>query len=189
MISNNKSVPCAFISLSATLLAVLFGLGLPNQSSALQGKSLLEKIKEDKNPPDDDMKKLLDLCNEARKKANAPPLKFNEKLQKTAKYHAAYMCDNDQYAHKLDGKEPVDRAKLFEYGSTYVGENIAKSGEKTSFEDVFKLWMDSKGHRENILNPKFTEMGIGMFWNGVSDQSKPSKYWCQVFGNPVSNPK
>ena len=69
---------------------------------------------------------------------------------------------------------PFDMMKKFNISYRAAGENIAK-GQKTPAE-VVKAWMNSQGHRENILNSKYTEIGVG-----VAKDSKGTLYWTQMF--------
>ncbi|MGL5944276.1 MAG: CAP domain-containing protein [Waterburya sp.] len=58
------------------------------------------------------------------------------------------------------------------YQYSNLGENVAQG--QTTPTDVLDSWMNSSGHRENILNPNFTEIGVGY----------ENNYWTQVFGRP-----
>jgi uncharacterized protein YkwD len=69
---------------------------------------------------------------------------------------------------------PFDQMKQFGYSYSYAGENIAMG--QRSPQEVMKAWMNSAGHRANILSPNFTEIGIGYYSDG--------NYWVQQFGKP-----
>jgi uncharacterized protein YkwD len=122
---------------------------------------------------------VIDLTNAERKKAekDLKPLKMNPQLMEAARKHAANMAAQDKLDHKLDDKEPPDRTKAAGYESEFVGENIAWN-QKTP-KDVLKVWMESELHRENILRPEYTEIGVAMVKN-----KKGEPYWVQVFGRP-----
>lgn len=119
------------------------------------------------------------LTNAERKKAEKelPPLKMNPQLMAAARKHAANMAAQGKLDHKLDDKDPGDRTKAAGYTSEFVGENIAWN--QKSPQDVVKAWMDSEGHRENILHAEYTEIGVA-----VAKNKKGEPYWVQVFGKP-----
>jgi len=119
---------------------------------------------------------LLKLTNEAREKEKLEPLKANAILLKVARAHAANMARKGEMNHVLDGMNPSQRVRAAGYAYAEVGENIA-SGEDWSLEVVFKSWMDSPEHRENILNDKFKEIGIGL-----AKTPRGEIYYAQVFG-------
>jgi hypothetical protein len=80
------------------------------------------------------------------------------------------MNTNNYFNHRgIDGSSPTERAQRAGYRSG-VGENIAYG--VSSAQDAFKLWMNSPGHRSNILNPSYTDLGLGI----------SSNYWVQNFG-------
>ena len=63
--------------------------------------------------------------------------------------------------HELDGKKPSDRVSAAGYDWRWVGENIAWGEEPPPAEKIFKDWMDSPHHKENILRKEYKEIGIG----------------------------
>jgi uncharacterized protein YkwD len=121
---------------------------------------------------------LLELTNNARKKENLPLLKFNTTLLKVAREHSANMATQKEMKHELDGKKPSDRLKAAGYRYSRMGENIAL-GDRQPLETVFRGWMESPGHRANILNKDFEEIGIG-----VARDNRGRIYYTQVFGTP-----
>src|SRR5262249_62385218 len=91
--------------------------------------------------------------------APAPPVALSGTLANVAFGHAADMAEHDYFEHRdLNGKSPADRDRTGGYRATLVGENIAY-GPK-SVEEVVQGWLDSPGHCENIMDPRFAEMGI-----------------------------
>jgi len=126
--------------------------------------------------PVEDM--ILQLTNEARAKEKLPPLKPNALLCQAARAHSANMAKQGKMEHDLDDQKPSQRVDATGYTWSAVGENIAY-GWNTSVETIFQGWMDSKGHRENILNARFEEIGIGLAKN-----KKNEVYYTQVFGRP-----
>jgi uncharacterized protein (TIGR03000 family) len=123
-------------------------------------------------------KAILDLTNAERKKKDLPPLKPNAKLFAAARKHSENMARQEKLAHELDGKKPSDRVKEAGYAGGFVGENVAYG--VTTAEEVVAGWMDSEGHRDNILNKNFTEIGVG-----VGKASDGTLYFTQVFGRPA----
>src|SRR5262249_33873372 len=95
--------------------------------------------------------KILDLTNAERKKNDLPVLRANSLLTKLARAHSANMARQEKMAHDLDDKTPYQRLKDAGYAYARAGENVAQGDAGFTVEQIFKGWMDSKGHRENIL--------------------------------------
>jgi uncharacterized protein YkwD len=118
--------------------------------------------------------------NALRRKAGAPELRMNSALQKAAQAHAQDMLDRDFFAHKSPGNTTVrERATKAGYKWRNIGENIAEG--QRSVDEVVTTWMDSPGHRRNMLEPKFRELGIGL----VTGKGRDGEYrviWVQNFG-------
>ncbi|MGW8571121.1 CAP domain-containing protein [Streptomyces niveus] len=115
------------------------------------------------------------LVNAERAKAGCGPVSANSQLQTAALRHSQDMAAKDYFDHNSpDGKDPGDRITAAGYRWTTYGENIAR-GQQTAAE-VMKGWMNSPGHRANILNCAFKEIGIG-----VHDASG-GPWWTQAFG-------
>ncbi|OBZ18489.1 SCP-like extracellular [Bacillus sp. FJAT-27264] len=116
------------------------------------------------------VQQVLDLVNQERTKAGLKSLSLNSALSKMALAKAQDMYDNNYFDHQSPTYgSPFDMMKAF--GITYnsAGENIANG--QTSAEEVMNQWMNSPGHRANILNSSFTEIGIGYY----------NKEWVQEF--------
>jgi uncharacterized protein YkwD len=121
---------------------------------------------------------IVELTNKERAREKLPPLKVNARLLKCAREHSENMARQMKMDHVLDGKEPKDRVREAGYAFMNMGENVAY-GQRTPV-DVLKSWMNSNGHRENILRAEFTEIGVA-----VSRSSKGVPYYTQVFGRPL----
>ena len=122
--------------------------------------------------------RVLDLTNAERQKAGLPPLSLNPQLGTAAQNYSQVLASTGCFEHTC-GPVPdfAERDAQAGYsGWTAVGENIA-AGYQTP-ESVVSGWMDSPGHRANILSPKYTEIGIGL----VSGGGKFGTYWTQEFG-------
>ncbi|MBC2906926.1 sigma-70 family RNA polymerase sigma factor [Streptomyces cupreus] len=123
-------------------------------------------------PADTPAAQVLALVNTEREKAGCQPVKLDDRLARAAQLHSEDMSANQYFDHtSLDGRTFVDRATAQGHPSPGA-ENIAQ-GQSTP-EAVMESWMNSQGHRENILNCSLTSMGIGL----VDDDWT----WTQVFG-------
>jgi uncharacterized protein YkwD len=133
---------------------------------------------------DADEKALLDLLNEARKKEKLPPLKVNAILTKVARLHSENMAKQEKMAHQLDGKGVGDRTAAADYDYRVVRENLAAAeGDADSPpptpKEIHDKWMESKGHRANLLDDRVTEVGIA-----IVVSKKGTYYFTQVFATP-----
>lgn len=107
---------------------------------------------------------IFDVTNSYRYVYNLKPLKWFEQISNTAYKHSKDMYDNNFFDHtNLQGLDPFDRmAKDGLDSFSYAGENIAMG--YTNGIDATEGWMNSKtGHREAILNAKFTHLGVGSY--------------------------
>jgi uncharacterized protein YkwD len=109
----------------------------------------------------------------------APPVTLSGTLANVALGHAKDMAEKNYFEH-VDpaGQSPADRVRATGYSEKLVGENIAY-GPK-SVDEVVQGWLDSPGHCENIMDPRFVEMGIGLAPGHV----KRGLYWVQVLAEP-----
>ncbi|MBZ3905739.1 CAP domain-containing protein [Streptomyces griseiscabiei] len=116
------------------------------------------------------------LTNTERAGAGLPPLSPDPHLTTAAQAHSADMIARAFYAHTSpDGREPWHRASAAGSTRRSIGENIA-CGQRSAAEVVLG-WMNSPGHRANILKPGFTHIGIGFAGGGAA-----GTYWTQLFG-------
>lgn len=130
---------------------------------------------------DDYQLKLLSLINEFRQQANLPLLGLSPLLSGAAQAHAEDMARNNYFDHTgLDGSSAGERAQRSGYSSSFVGENIAVGNGFP--EAVFEQWVNSSGHRENMLNENYTEIGVGYVLH--APQTEDSRYWVLLLGNP-----
>ncbi|MGA5437020.1 CAP domain-containing protein [Streptomyces cellulosae] len=119
---------------------------------------------------------VVELTNRERARAGLPPLSRDPLLTTAAQAHSADMVARDFYAHTApDGGKPWDRAAAAGSRCRAVGENIA-CGQRSAAE-VVRGWMNSPGHRANILKPEFTHIGVGFAGGG-----RAGTYWTQLFG-------
>ncbi|ASR47174.1 CAP domain-containing protein [Paenibacillus kribbensis] len=110
------------------------------------------------------------LVNNERSKNGLKPLTSDAKLTEVALAKAKDMSTNNYFDHTSPTYgSPFDMMKKFGVSYTYAGENIAM-GQKNP-QEVMKAWMNSQGHRENILKAEYTQIGVA-YYNG---------YWVQEF--------
>ncbi|MEV8437805.1 CAP domain-containing protein [Actinosynnema sp. NPDC051121] len=119
--------------------------------------------------------KVVELTNGERAAHGCPALAADDRLAAAARAHSADMAARNYFDHvSQDGRSFVDRVRAAGYPSPGA-ENIA-AGQRTA-EAVVKGWMDSPGHRANILNCKLKALGVGMARGGSY-----GIYWTQNFG-------
>ncbi|WP_246320833.1 CAP domain-containing protein [Paenibacillus germinis] len=107
---------------------------------------------------------VVNLVNQERSKAGLRPLTSNSALTTMALDKAKDMYNNGYFDHTSPTYgSPFDMMSTYGIRYSYAGENIAK-GQQTP-EAVMKAWMNSTGHRQNILSPNFTQIGVA-FYNG-----------------------
>lgn len=108
---------------------------------------------------------VLSLTNAERSKAGLKPLQLNEQLMASAREKSLDMAEKNYFSHTSPTYgSPFDQMK--KHGVTYraAAENIAKG--QRSAKEVVQAWMDSPGHRQNILTADFTHIGIGFSEDG-----------------------
>lgn len=129
---------------------------------------------------------VVSLTNDYRILEGLQPLTLNNSLSNAAQTHSQDMAYNDFFSHTgSTGTTVSDRTTSAGYDSYYVGENIA-AGHITA-EQVVQGWMNSPGHRENILNPNYTEIGVGYYYlENDTGEVNYSRYWAQNFGAVVT---
>lgn len=119
------------------------------------------------------------LVNVERQKNGLAPLKANWELSRVARYKSEDMVARNYFSHTSPTYgSPFQMITDFGLKYTYAGENIAM-GQRTPVE-VMNGWMNSSGHRANILNKSYTEIGVGLAVN-----KSGQKYWTQMFIRPA----
>jgi uncharacterized protein YkwD len=127
----------------------------------------------DPDPDLGELSALLNAHNIYRSSHRVPVLLWNSKLAQAAHGHAAWMSAHNRLTHTQPGANFVDRITDAGYGRyRAAAENIAVG--QRSVTQVMQGWMNSLGHRANILNPALREMGAGRVGN----------WWCVVFATP-----
>jgi hypothetical protein len=125
---------------------------------------------------------LVDETNENRSASNLVALKDNPILDEAARLKANDMAAKGYFAHTSpEGLTPWYWFDKVGYRFSYAGENLAVNFVDS--QDVLNAWMNSSGHRANILNSYFTEIGIGMASGQY--QGQEATFVVQLFGRPV----
>ena len=117
------------------------------------------------------------LVNIERQKAGLHPLQASVELSNVARKKSEDMAKNNYFSHTSPTYgSPFDMMKSFGIKYNTAGENIAK-GQLTP-QSVVNAWMNSSGHRANILNSRFNKIGVGHYKSGNG-----TNYWTQMFTN------
>jgi uncharacterized YkwD family protein/spore coat assembly protein SafA len=115
---------------------------------------------------------VLSIVNQERSKAGLKPLSMDWELQRVARTKSQDMASKHYFSHQSPTYgSPFDMMKQFGISYRTAGENIAQ-GQQTP-QEVMNSWMNSSGHRANILKSDFTHIGVGYEANG--------NYWTQQF--------
>jgi uncharacterized protein YkwD len=122
---------------------------------------------------------VLRLVNVERERVGLSPVTHNQTLEDQATQYACELIYYDFFAHEnpVTGTHLDDRAEEFGYDYFMIGENLAAG--QSSPAQVMADWMASEGHRANILQGQFTELGVGVRTGGEFQT-----YWVQEFGRP-----
>ncbi|TQM10040.1 CAP domain-containing protein [Pseudonocardia kunmingensis] len=121
----------------------------------------------------DDADTVVALVNEEREAAGCSPVSVDDALTEAAGRHSRDQAERGEMGHEgSDGSRVGDRATDAGYRWSSIGENVASG--TTSPERAMQLWMESSGHRKNILNCKFQDIGV----------ARVDGYWTQDFGTP-----
>lgn len=108
--------------------------------------------------------RILQLVNAERAKVGAKPLKSNTDLNKLATMKSQDMVEKNYFSHQSPTYgSPFDMMKTYGVSYMYAGENLAINSDA---DRAHTAWMNSEGHKKNILNPDFTELGIGLYPKG-----------------------
>lgn len=136
-------------SFAAIALIVLFGTAAAAAEAVKAAALALHPIES----------KLIEQTNAMRARHGMKPLVVSLQLVNSSRSHAAYMC----------------RSRNFSHSNNNVAENIAMG--QSTVDEAMRSWMNSPGHRANILNPRYTRIGVAAYRLG---DGRPV-YWCQQF--------
>lgn len=126
-----------------------------------------------------DERQSLYLHNRVRKNHNLRVFCVHPDLQRAARAHSKDMIRRDYFSHSTKGRDEsaCERVRRFGYGFRFCGENIAwGSGTQGSPASVMRRWMNSSGHRRNILDGKFREIGIGTYTGNFKGRDNATMY-------------
>lgn len=119
------------------------------------------------------------LVNIQRSKNGLQPLAANWQVGRVARYKSQDMINKHYFSHTSPTYgSPFNMMETFGIKFSAAGENIAM-GQRTPAE-VVNAWMNSPGHRANILNPSYTQLGVGL-----AKDSNGTCYWTQMFIKPM----
>ena len=143
-----------------------------NTQKPAEQKAAEQKPAEEAKSLSEFEQRVVELTNAERAKQGLPALKIDTELSKVARIKSEDMQKNNYFDHNSPTYgSPFDMMKKFGISYTSAGENIAQ-GQRTP-EEVVQAWMNSAGHRANILNNGFTHIGVGYVESG--------NYWTQQF--------
>jgi uncharacterized protein YkwD len=169
---------------TACFAAALGALWIP----ALLCAQALDDVDEGHGPVDaaQAAARIIEDTNAFRRENGLAPLERNDALGAAAQTFAEYMAATGRYGHTADGKQPAER--IMEHGYDYcsIAENIAYTyqssgyGQRELSRALVQGWIDSPPHRENMLDPALTEIGVGVarsaetgYYYGVQDFGRP----------------
>ncbi|MCA9244978.1 MAG: CAP domain-containing protein, partial [Phycisphaerales bacterium] len=123
--------------------------------------------------------RIIELVNQERAAEGLNPVTLNQTLEAQATQYACEMIAYQFFDHvnPVTQSTLADRADQFGYDFFFIGENLAAG--QGSPEEAMRDWMNSPGHRANILEPRFVELGVGVRTGGDY-----GTYWVQEFGEP-----
>lgn len=127
---------------------------------------------------------VIDETNAQRVKLGLPKVEYNETLSRAAQAKANDMLANQYWSHySPSGKSPWEFMKEVDYTYNVAGENLARDFMQT--DDMMRAWMNSPTHRENIINPRFHDIGIAVV-NGKLNGSETTLV-VQMFGTQLGS--
>jgi uncharacterized protein YkwD len=171
------SFPCALAVLAVMLVAAPSASAVCASASATPASVAKRTV----------IRATLCTLNAERARHGLPRLKLNKKLSAAARRHARDMVLRDYFGHdSLGGGSFVDRIRRTGYlrgaGTWSVGENLAwGSHDRAAPRAITEMWMDSPGHRANILSASFREVGIGLAL-GAPGAEGPAATYATDFG-------
>lgn len=157
---------------SMWLISVKYQIGLAEiikENPSVKNPALIYPDQKLNIPNIDNVKmfenEVIALVNTERAKQHIQGLDIDWELSRVARIKSQDMANKNYFSHQSPTYgSPFDMMKHFGIHYTSAGENIA-SGQKTP-EQVMESWMNSQGHRENIMNPTFTHIGVGYYRGG-----------------------
>lgn len=159
------------ISIKITIVSILISLILPIFPTQVLASSITEST-------------IFNLTNSERSTYSVAKVSWNYKLANAAKAKAQDMINKDYFSHNTpSGATPWTFITAAGYNYIYAGENLAMNF--TAAEDVMVSWMNSGGHRANILSTNFKELGVGVVTGEY--QGYTTTMVVQMFGTQASS--
>jgi uncharacterized protein YkwD len=132
--------------------------------------------------------RVVTLTNDLRKQQGLQPVQPESHLTDAARSFAAHIAKTDKLDHDADGSTPADRITKRGYRYCIIAENLSYESSSGGFtpdrlaENFIRGWNESPTHRANMLEPEFTQIGLG-----VAPGNQPGEYYAvQVFGRPYA---
>jgi uncharacterized protein YkwD len=132
-------------------------------------------------------RQVIERSNAFRQSQSLAPLAPDATLTASAQAFAAYMARTDRYGHEADGRKPSERAQAHGYAYCMVAENIAMLYSSAGYETgelaakYMQGWIDSPGHRKNLLAAEATDIGVA-----IAQSASSGRYYAvQLFGRPA----
>ena len=129
---------------------------------------------------------IVEMTNAVRKQHQASEVKPDPGLTEAARAYARFLANSKLFSHSADGRQPADRAKAAGYKPCYVSENLSSNLDTRGFEvkqlarAAIQGWMNSPGHRKNLLMDHVSQIGVG-----VAKTPGEERYISvQMFGRP-----
>ncbi len=132
---------------------------------------------------------VIEMTNAFRAENRLDAVRINPTLSRAAKLYAEYLARTGKFAHEADGRQPSDRTQAVGYKHCMVAENLALNQSSRGFETrdlalrAVDGWKNSPPHREAMLLPHVTEIGVGIAKAADKD---PRYLSVQLFGRPES---
>ena len=163
---------------------------LENTATPTRAAERVENATPIADPPPPQMSgeslQILALVNNERTSRGLAPMRLDSSLNDAAQVHSAVQASAASIFHIApDGSNPGERIARTGYRFSTWGENVAAC--YLDADAVMAAWMGSSGHCRNILNPAFTELGVG-YVKRDNDPSRYYDYWTQVFARPSGEP-
>lgn len=147
---------------------------MPRHESTEQGKNKKPEIKLTEADIQEFEYEVLELANEERKAQGLEPLEFSVEVSEVARAKSHDMADSNYFDHQSPNYgSPFEMMQTFGVDYRAAGENIAMG--QRSPEEVMNGWMNSEGHRKNIMHDQFTHLGVGYV------EKNGTTYWTQMF--------
>lgn len=132
---------------------------------------------------------VVEMTNRVRASEKLGAVTPNAQLAAAARAYAAYLAKNNVFSHTADGRQSSERITAAGYEWCQVGENLALAQNSNGFKTeglatkAVEGWLNSPGHRENLLQPHVTEIGVGV---AKAPDKDPKYITVQLFGRPKS---